>query len=858
MGIYASEEIQILHDLDSSSPSSLQADRLPDGGWIVTWIDASESLVTRRFDASGTPVGNKVEVYANADLAYSRPIFALSDGGWVQSFYTSAGASGEKLHVVRYDAAGLPQATHVSTGYTHPSLLKLAGDHYVSFSASQKADGNFKISATFFGPDGQATATIPLGTTTTPNLSLEALPSGEWSIFLSEEGQNGRYQLLEADGTLVNSVDAVENGTIAFDTDGSYTIRYSIRDFDDSTLTLIDEHRTSDGQLETTVTYPVLNYSTPFMLALTHTLANGNQVVVWSDYGAMQNAPVYLRILGPNGEIVVSDVQLTGVYAADGGRVVELSTGAWVLAMGNHLQVINADGSLHGGPVPVLGTSDIVADDSGGWTAAYFGSHDNAETYGFYSRRFEPNDINNAPLALSGFYNGMEDQAVAFEAVHFQSYEPDGDAIAKIVIETLPETGLLTFNGVEVSAGQIIDIADVGKLAWTTPQDVNGKYIDSIGYDVIDEHGARSGQAGLLRLTASGTEDIPVATDLTITIREDQKFHLTPDMFPVTDVDGQVLAGMDVTTILNNGSFTVAGDKLPAHGVIEWLDLDSMYFQSGRNTYGDGHAEFTVKYITGYQSVSDEYSFTINVLPVNDVPVAQKASLMINAGSRTGFIDQLFHAKDVEGDAIESLVIAKLPEAGVLRLGKSAVKVGDEIAYADTLRLNYQHAGKGKDAGSTEFKYYLRDSGGMDNGGDDLSKAATFEFEVKKDKVLMGSAGSDSLKGREADEIFYGGAGKDTIHGRGGDDLLFGGSGMDVFSFSADEGLDHIMDFDVSQDQIDLRHTDIPSFAYLKTHHNQYSEGLLGLPTTKRDDSLSAIHLKNVVFEELTEDNFIF
>ena len=858
MGIYASEEIQFLNDLDNSSPGSPQADRTPDGEWIVTWIDASESLVTQRFDASGLPVGNKVEVYANADLIYSSPIFALSDGGWVQSYFTSAGASGGKLHVVRYDAAGSPQATHVSTGYAYPGLLKLAGDDYVSFSSSQNSDGDFKISATFYGPSGQATSTVALGKSNTQNLALEALPGGEWAIFLSEEGQDGQYLLLDADGTLLNSVDAVENGTVSFDADGSYTIRYSIRNFEDSTLTLIDEHRASDGQLETKVTYPVLNYSTDFMLALTHTLANGNQVVVWSDYGAVQNAPVYLRILGPNGETIVSDVELVGVYPADGGRVVELSTGAWVLAMGSLLQVINADGSLHGSPVPVLGTSDIVANDNGGWTAAYFASHDNADTYGFYARSFEPNDINNAPLALWGFYSGTEDQAVAFEAVHFQSYEPDGDAIAKIVIETLPKTGLLTFNGIEVVAGQIIDIADVGRLAWTTPKDANGKYIDSIGYDVIDEHGARSGQAGLLRLSASGTEDIPVATDLTITIREDEKFHLTPDMFPVTDVDGQVLAGMDITTILNNGSFTVAGDKLLVHGVIEWWDLDSVYFQSGRNMYGDGHAVFTVKYITGYESVSEEYSFTINVLPVNDAPVAQKGSLMINAGSRTSFIDQFLLGKDVEGDTIESIVIAKLPEAGVLRLGNSAVKVGDEIAYADTLKLNYQHSGKGKDAGSTEFKYFLRDNGGTDNGGDDLSKVATFEFEVKKDKVVTGSAGSDSLRGREADEIFYGGAGSDIVRGDRGNDLLFGGSGKDVFSFAAGDGNDHIMDFDVSQDQIDLRRTDIPSFAYLESHHNQYSERLLGLPTSKHYDPSSAIYLKNVTFEQLTEDNFIF
>lgn len=88
--------------------------------------------------------------------------------------------------------------------------------------------------------------------------------------------------------------------------------------------------------------------------------------------------------------------------------------------------------------------------------------------------------------------------------------------------------------------------------------------------------------------------------------------------------------------------------------------------------------------------------------------------------------------------------------------------------------------------------------------------------------TVQGTAGNDTLSGSAASEIFYGGAGNDTINGGAGDDILVGGSGIDkltggtgadTFRFAAQSDSyrnattsfdDTILDFDVTQDKIDL------------------------------------------------------
>nr|MCH1931040.1 type I secretion C-terminal target domain-containing protein [Shewanella shenzhenensis] len=73
---------------------------------------------------------------------------------------------------------------------------------------------------------------------------------------------------------------------------------------------------------------------------------------------------------------------------------------------------------------------------------------------------------------------------------------------------------------------------------------------------------------------------------------------------------------------------------------------------------------------------------------------------------------------------------------------------------------------------------------------------------------LDGGSGDDVLHGGSGNDILLGGTGNDTLIGGLGNDMLTGGAGHDTFSWRyADENnnIDHITDFNVNEDKLDLR-----------------------------------------------------
>lgn len=79
--------------------------------------------------------------------------------------------------------------------------------------------------------------------------------------------------------------------------------------------------------------------------------------------------------------------------------------------------------------------------------------------------------------------------------------------------------------------------------------------------------------------------------------------------------------------------------------------------------------------------------------------------------------------------------------------------------------------------------------------------------------TLFGGAGADRLASGSDNDLVFGGGGKDvligfnqddTLDGGSGSDTLFGGNGIDHFVFAVDGATDHIADFEVGIDRIQL------------------------------------------------------
>lgn len=68
--------------------------------------------------------------------------------------------------------------------------------------------------------------------------------------------------------------------------------------------------------------------------------------------------------------------------------------------------------------------------------------------------------------------------------------------------------------------------------------------------------------------------------------------------------------------------------------------------------------------------------------------------------------------------------------------------------------------------------------------------------------ILYGGNGVDRMVGGGGNDTLYGGAGDDRLSGSAGNDRLYGGAGRDLFLFDKDDGIDHIVDFEVGKDKL--------------------------------------------------------
>ncbi|MCV3738041.1 Ig-like domain-containing protein [Rhizobium sp. TRM96647] len=101
--------------------------------------------------------------------------------------------------------------------------------------------------------------------------------------------------------------------------------------------------------------------------------------------------------------------------------------------------------------------------------------------------RFDIAEVNDAPSGASRTIRIVEDKRYGFKLGDFGfSDKVDGDAFHAVKIASLA-AGKLTLAGKAVKAGQVVGVADIGKLAFTPRADDFGKGFAALKFQVIDD-----------------------------------------------------------------------------------------------------------------------------------------------------------------------------------------------------------------------------------------------------------------------------------------------------------------------------------------------------------------------------------
>ena len=109
--------------------------------------------------------------------------------------------------------------------------------------------------------------------------------------------------------------------------------------------------------------------------------------------------------------------------------------------------------------------------------------------------------VNDAPQGTSNTVTALEDNAYTFAAVDFGFSDPNdspANTLSAVKITTIPGTGTLSDNGVAVSAGQSVTLADIsaGKLIFMPGANANGAGYASFTFQVQDNGGTGQWRRG--------------------------------------------------------------------------------------------------------------------------------------------------------------------------------------------------------------------------------------------------------------------------------------------------------------------------------------------------------------------------
>lgn len=199
---------------------------------------------------------------------------------------------------------------------------------------------------------------------------------------------------------------------------------------------------------------------------------------------------------------------------------------------------------------------------------------------------------NNPPVANPDTYTSPEDVILSGPSLVANDTDPDGDLLTIV-------------PGTKTTAHGKVVINNDGTFVYTPAQDYNGT--DTFTYEVCDNGTPGACSTGTVTITVTPVPDAPVAHDDVFSTHEDTPLTVLCDCTMINDYDpdGDPLTGYVVenpkhgtVTMAPNGTFTYTPDP-------DFYGVDEFYYVA-----------------TDGMFTTPPTKVTINVIPVNDPPIA--------------------------------------------------------------------------------------------------------------------------------------------------------------------------------------------------------------------------------------------
>ena len=368
--------------------------------------------------------------------------------------------------------------------------------------------------------------------------------------------------------------------------------------------------------------------------------------------------------------------------------------------------------------------------------------------------------VQDAPTASNNTVSATVNMDYTFTAADFGFMDADSDTLAHITIISLPGTdkGELLFDETAIASSDLHLVEEVteielddGKLKYRPPTGTISANFTSFTFKVNDGEDD-SESTYTITINVDAVNNVPTASDNTVTATEDMDYPLTATNFGYEDDDDHALAHITITSLpgADKGELLLdgtpiaiaiggAGQKVMASK----LDGDALKYRPPPDANGDGLATFGFTVNDGKDDSESAYTITIDVTAVNDPPTASDNTVTAIededyplTAADFGFMDadsvDTIEQDNTLNATLDHITITSLPVdsdgvvKGTLRLNDSDVAVGDTVTNlqleADALKYRPPPDANGDGLAMFDFK--------VNDGKHDSESAYTITIDV--------------------------------------------------------------------------------------------------------------------------------
>jgi len=219
--------------------------------------------------------------------------------------------------------------------------------------------------------------------------------------------------------------------------------------------------------------------------------------------------------------------------------------------------------------------------------------------------------------------------------------------------------------------------------------------------------------AAFFTITVNPINDAPTGSDEAKTINEDANYTFQISDFTFSDIDLHTFSGIQIIVEETDGELKYNGADVAINQIID--NVTQLTYAPTPNESNDEqapYATFQFKVRDSSGDVSDlDYTYTINVNPINDTPTSTDANVSTNEGVAYTFSATDFPFSDVDvGQTFDGIRIRSLVNKGSLKYNNNDVTIN--LVIDDVTNLIYTPVGNENGSPYTDFDFQVRDNQG--------------------------------------------------------------------------------------------------------------------------------------------------